>query len=63
MRLMTDVSGEPFWTLVMEMEVERIEDSFELEQAVMKKESVQRGMSEFHEAIIGGRREMYRLEN
>ena len=62
MRLMTDVSGEPFWTLVVEMEVERVEDSFELEQAVMKKESVQKGMSGFHEAIIGGRREMYRLE-
>ncbi len=62
MRLMTDVSGEPFWTLVMEMEVERIEESFELEQAVMKKESVQKGMSGFHEAIIGGRREIYRLE-
>ncbi len=62
MRLMTDVSGEPFWTLVMEMEVERIEESFEVEQAVMKKESVQKGMSGFHEAIIGGRREIYRLE-
>lgn len=63
MRLMTDVSGEPFWTLVMEMEVERIEDSFELEQAVMKNETVQKGMSGFHDSIIGGRREMYRLES
>ena len=62
MRLMTDVSGEPFWTLVVETEVERVEDSFELEQAVMKKESVQKGMAGFHEAIIGGRREVYRLE-
>ena len=62
MRLMTDVSGEPFWTLVMEMEVERVEESFEMEREVMSKEAVQKGIAGFHEAIIGGRREIYRVE-
>jgi hypothetical protein len=62
MRLMTDVSAEPFWTLVAEMEVEQVDQSFELEREVMKKESVQKGMAAFREAIIGGRREIYRVE-
>lgn len=32
MRLMTDVSGDPFWTLVAEINVERLEDFFAIEQ-------------------------------
>jgi hypothetical protein len=60
MRLMTDVSGEPFWTLVIEATVERIEDFFEMEAAVMANESIRSRMADFHDLIQGGRREIFR---
>jgi hypothetical protein len=62
LRLLTDVTGEPFWTLVVEASVEVIDDFFELERSVMGKETVQKGMADFHDLIHGGRREIYRVE-
>ena len=32
LRLLTDVTGEPFWTIVAEARVEKIDDFFALEQ-------------------------------
>ena len=61
-RLMTDASGEPFWTLVAETTIETVEAFFEMERTVMAKESVQKGAAGFHELVIGGRREIFRLE-
>ena len=36
LRLLTDVTGEPFWTLVAEAQVERIDDFFRVEQELMR---------------------------
>lgn len=62
MRLLTDVSGDPFWTLVAEAEVERIEDFFALEQEIMADEEVREAMDGYHDLVRGGRREIYRVE-
>ena len=32
MRLLTDVTGEPYWTIVAEAKVEKIDDFFAMEQ-------------------------------
>jgi hypothetical protein len=61
LRLMTDVSGEPFWTLVAETEVERIEDFFTFEQELMSKESLRETMADYHDLVHKGRREVYRI--
>ena len=61
-RLLTDVTGEPFWTLVAELTVETVDEFFEVERTVMSKESVRRDTADFHDLIQGGRREIYRLE-
>jgi hypothetical protein len=62
MRLLTDVSGEPFWTLVAEAKVERIDDFFALEQKLMANPALQKAMADYHDLVESGRREIYRIE-
>jgi hypothetical protein len=62
MRLMTDVSGDPFWTLVAEINVERLEDFFAVEQKLMANEAVRNAMAGYHDLVSSGRREIYRLQ-
>ena len=62
-RLLTDVSGERFWTLIAEVSVETVDEFFAMEQSLMGKESVQKAMSGYHELVERGRREIYRVES
>ena len=63
MRLLTDVTGEPFWTIVAEASVERIDDFFVVEQKLMTNESLRTTMADYHELVESGRREIYRVES
>ena len=63
LRLMTDVSGEPFWTLIAEASVETVDEFFTMEQALMGDESVRDAMAGYHELVTSGRREIYRVES
>ena len=63
MRLLTDVTGEPFWTIVAEGTVEKIEDFFAVEQSLMANETLRRTMADYHELVQSGRREIYRIES
>jgi len=60
-RLLTDVSGEPFWTLVAETSVERIDDFFAMERTLMANERLGAAMADYHDLVEGGRREIYRV--
>jgi hypothetical protein len=62
LRLLTDVTGEPYWTIVAEATVERIEDFFTMEQALMANEVVGKAMADYHNLVERGRREIYRIE-
>jgi hypothetical protein len=62
MRLLTDVTGEPFWTIVAEAKVEQIEDFFATEQTLMANESLRQTMADYHDLVVSGRREIYRIE-
>jgi hypothetical protein len=62
LRLLTDVSGEPFWTLVAEATVERVDDFFAVEEELMADPEVRGAMAGYHDLIARGRREIYRLE-
>lgn len=62
LRLLTDVSGDRFWTIVIEAKVERIEDFFTFEQKLMSNETVREAMADYHDLVQGGRREIYRIE-
>jgi hypothetical protein len=62
LRLLTDVSGEPYWTVVAEATVERIDDFFTMEQALTANEQVGRAMADYHDLVERGRREILRIE-
>jgi hypothetical protein len=67
MRILTDFSGAPYWTLVAEFEVENmkvLEDMFAgqgMNDADMKKmEEIMKG---YHDLVDKGRREIYKVES
>jgi hypothetical protein len=63
MRLLTDVTGEPFWTIVAEASVEQIDDFFAVEQKLTADERVREAMADYHDLVESGRREIYRVES
>jgi hypothetical protein len=63
LRLLTDVTGEPFWTVVAEARVEKIDDFFAIEQTLMANPSLRDAMADYHELVVKGRREIYRVES
>ena len=63
MRLLTDVTGEPFWTIVAEAKVEKIDDFFAVEQKLTSNESVGKAMADYHDLVESGRREILRIES
>lgn len=63
LRLLTDVAGPPFWTLIIESEAERLEEFLAVEQELMENEEVRAIMADYHDLVESGRREVYRLES
>jgi hypothetical protein len=63
MRLLTDVTGERFWTIVAEANVEKVDDFFAVEQKLMANESLRKTMADYHDLVESGRREIYRIES
>jgi hypothetical protein len=63
LRLPTDVTGEPFWTIVAEAEVERIDGFFTFEEKPMANETLRKAMADYHDLVESGRREIYRIES
>ena len=62
-RIMTDVSGAPFWTVVAETEVEGVDAFFAMMERVGKNEEVGKIMAGYHDFVEHGRREVYRVES
>jgi hypothetical protein len=63
LRVLTDVTGEPFWTLIAEAKVEKIDDFFAMEHTLMANESLRKTMADYHDLVASGRREIYRIES
>jgi len=63
LRVLTDVAGEPYWTVVAEVSVEKIDDFFAMEQNLMANETLRKTMADYHDLVDRGRREIYRLES
>ena len=63
LRLLTDVTGEPYWTIIAEATVEKIDDFFVMEHTLMTNETLQKTMADYHDLVAGGRREIYRIES
>jgi hypothetical protein len=63
LRLLTDVSGGHFWTLVAEATVEKVDDFFVIEQRLRTNDVLRKTMGDYHDHVESGRREIFRLEN
>jgi hypothetical protein len=61
-RLLTDVTGEPFWTIVAEITVENIDDFFAIERQLMANDGIRQTMTGYHDLVGSGRREIYRVQ-
>ena len=44
-------TGEPFWTLVAEAKVEKIDDFFAMEQTLMANETLRETMADYHDLV------------
>jgi len=62
-RLMTDVTGAPFWTLVLVRDYASLDEIVSLEAKVMANEKAQSAMAGYHDLVVSGRREVYRIED
>ncbi len=60
-RILTDVAGGPYWTVQMEIQVEKVEDFF----ASMNDPKWQEAgpiMEGYHDLVDSGRREIFKIE-
>jgi hypothetical protein len=62
MRVMTDVSGERYWTVVSEMEVASLEEFMAMGPKGQSGKEFQKIMKGYHELVDDGRREIYTIE-
>lgn len=66
MRIMTDVAGEKYWTLVAEMEIESFDAFEKLNAGIGQQESdmkeFEQIMAGYHDLVDHGKREVYKLE-
>lgn len=62
MRVYTDVSGEPYWTVVAEQEITTLDDLAEMSRKSMSDPKLAEIFKGYHDLVIGGRREFYKVE-
>ena len=61
-RILTDVSGEPFWTVVAITEVESLDEFFGMMDKAMANEEAGKIMAGYHDLVVSGKREIYKTE-
>lgn len=61
-RVMTDVSGERYWTLVAEIEVSSLDAFMAMGQEAEDAEAFAEIMEGYHDLVESGRREIYTIE-
>jgi hypothetical protein len=62
LRIYTDVAGEPFWTVALEHEYESLDSFGEIESQLMSDASAKAAMAGYHDLLVNGRREIYKVE-
>ena len=60
-RLYTDYTGAPFWTLVVQREFESVDAAQALEAQVFGSDAAKEAFSGYHDLIVEGRREIYKV--
>jgi len=61
-RVYTDVAGTPFWTLVLEREYQSLDELPAVESRVMGDARGRAAMAGYHDLVVSGSREIYKVE-
>jgi hypothetical protein len=62
LRVYTDISGEQYWTVVVEQEVSSLDTMAEISRLTMSDPKVAEMFKGYHEHVQDGRRELYKRE-
>jgi hypothetical protein len=63
MRILTDLSAERYWTVISEIEVDSLETFMKMGQdGGPETKEMERIMSDYHDLVESGRREIYTVE-
>ena len=63
MRILTDLSAERYWTVISEIEVDSLEAFMKMgQEGSPETKEMERIMSDYHELVESGRREIYTVE-
>ena len=63
-RVLTDVSGAPYWTIIAEMEVDSLDGFFDgTEDKKFEEAGMNEIMKGYHDLVDHGRREIYKVES
>lgn len=62
-RILTDVTGAPYWTVIAEFEVESVGAFFEMDDKALADAGADKIMAGYHDLIDHGRREIYKVES
>ncbi len=62
LRIMTDVSGERYWTVVSEQEVESMDAYAEAVRKSMSDKKIQKIMEGYHDLVEAGHRQIFHVE-
>ena len=62
MRIMTDVSAERFWTVVIEIEALSFDAFMKMDMSDEDAKKMNEIMKDYHDLVDHGRREVYNLE-
>ena len=61
-RVMTDMSGENYWTVISEMPVDSLEQYLDMSRKTMSDPRFQKIMQGYHEFVESGKREIFKIE-
>ena len=61
-RILTDVSGAPYWTVTWEFEAEKLDAFFDMDETAMADAGAAEIMAGYHDLVDHGRREIYKIE-
>ena len=62
MQVLTDMSGERYWTVISEQEVDTLEEYLEMTRETMTDPKIQKIMKGYHDLVESGKREIYKVE-
>ena len=61
-RILTDVSGERYWTVIAETETKDLGEYAKMSRTTMSDKALQKAMKGYHDHVDHGRREIYMIE-